>query len=108
MGSLAFVGSHKVNGVSALHTDLMKETVFHDLNALYPGRIVNKTNGITFRRWLIECNPRLTAIITAAVGEKALDDPEALRGARRASPTTPRCRSSSRWRAAPTRSRCRS
>ena len=79
MGSLAFIGSHKINGVSALHTDLMKETVFHDLNAVYPGRIINKTNGITFRRWLMECNPRLTAIIKAVVGEKALYDAEALK-----------------------------
>jgi starch phosphorylase len=80
MGSLAFIGSHKINGVSALHTNLMRQTVFHDLNAVYPGRIVNKTNGITFRRWLIECNPGLTRIITAAVGEKALYDPDALKG----------------------------
>ena len=54
MGNLAFVGSHKVNGVSALHSDLMKETVFRDLNALFPGRITNKTNGITPRRWLLQ------------------------------------------------------
>ena len=52
MGHLAYLGSHKVNGVSALHSDLMKVTVFRDLNAAYPNRIVNKTNGITFRRWL--------------------------------------------------------
>ena len=50
MGNLAFIGSHKINGVSALHTDLMRKTVFHNLNAVYPGRIVNKTNGVTFRR----------------------------------------------------------
>ena len=79
MGSLAFVGSHKINGVSALHTNLMKQTVFHDLNGIYPDRIVNKTNGVTFRRWLMECNPRLTGIIRAAVGEKALHDADALR-----------------------------
>ena len=79
MGTLAFIGSHKINGVSGLHTNLMRETVFHDLDAIYPGRIVNKTNGITFRRWLIECNPRLDRdLIEAAVGEKALDDAEAL------------------------------
>ena len=52
MGTLAFVGSHKVNGVSALHTELMRQTVFRDLGGLYPDRITNKTNGITFRRWL--------------------------------------------------------
>jgi starch phosphorylase len=79
MGSLAFVGSHKINGVSALHTDLMRQTVFRDLDLVCPGRITNKTNGITFRRWLIECNPRLTKIVTAVAGERALEDPNALR-----------------------------
>ena len=79
MGNLAFVGSHKINGVSALHTDLMRKTVFHSLNTVYPGRIVNKTNGITFRRWLIECNPGLAGIIRATVGEHALEDAEALK-----------------------------
>ena len=79
MGALAFVGSHKINGVSALHTELMKQTVFHDLGQVYPNRIVNKTNGITFRRWLMECNPRLANIIRGAVGEKALHDAEALK-----------------------------
>ena len=52
MGHLAFVGSHRINGVSEMHSELMKQTVFADLDALYPGRITNKTNGITFRRWL--------------------------------------------------------
>ena len=80
MGNLAFIGSHKINGVSGLHTNLMRETVFRDLDVVYPGRIVNKTNGITFRRWLIECNPRLTQILTSSLGEKALDDADALRG----------------------------
>src|SRR5690606_1235452 len=47
MGNLAFIGSHSINGVSALHTDLMKETVFADLHSLYPDRINNKTTGIT-------------------------------------------------------------
>ena len=78
MGHLAFLGSHRVNGVSALHTDLMRQTVFRDLHALYPDRIVNKTNGVTFRRWLQQANPSLTNLLTAMVGEKVLDDPEAL------------------------------
>ena len=78
MGVLAFIGSHKVNGVSALHTDLMKQTVFRDLHALHPDRIVNKTNGITFRRWLAQANPRLTKILIEAVGPELLDDPERL------------------------------
>src|SRR6185312_7460669 len=80
MGNLAFIGSHKINGVSALHTDLMRKTVFHALNSVYPGRTVNKTNGITFRRWLIECNPDLAEIIRSVVGERALDDWRALKG----------------------------
>ncbi len=80
MGALAFVGSHKINGVSALHTELMKQTVFHDFNTVYPDRITNKTNGITFRRWLIECNPQLASIIRSSVGEKGLHDAETLKG----------------------------
>ena len=78
MGNLAFIGSHKVNGVSALHTGLMRDTVFHDLHRLYPDRITNKTNGITFRRWLFEANPRLTRLLTKVVGRRVLDDPSAL------------------------------
>ncbi|HEV7437754.1 MAG TPA: glycogen/starch/alpha-glucan phosphorylase [Pseudorhizobium sp.] len=79
MGNLAFIGSHSVNGVSALHTDLMKVTVFQDLHKLYPQRINNKTNGITPRRWLMQCNPELTSLIREAIGDKFLDDTEALR-----------------------------
>jgi starch phosphorylase len=78
MGNLAFLGSHKVNGVSALHTDLMRQTVFRDLHALYPDRIVNKTNGITFRRWLFDANPRLTGLLVDAAGEQVRDDATAL------------------------------
>jgi starch phosphorylase len=57
MANLAFVGAHSINGVAALHTELMKTTVFADLHALYPTRINNKTNGVTPRRWLQQCNP---------------------------------------------------
>ena len=74
MGPLAFVGSHKINGVSALHTDLMRATVFRDLHSLYPGRIVNKTNGITFRRWLFQSNPRLTDLLRSVCGDGMLDN----------------------------------
>src|SRR5712672_1750464 len=74
MGQLAFVGSHRINGVSAMHSDLMKETVFHDLNHLYPSRITNKTNGITFRRWLMLANPGLTTLLRESCGEAVLDD----------------------------------
>ena len=61
MANLAFVGAHSVNGVAALHTELMKTTVFSDLHKLYPTRINNKTNGVTPRRWLQQANPGLTA-----------------------------------------------
>ncbi|MEQ1950793.1 glycogen/starch/alpha-glucan phosphorylase [Mesorhizobium sp. CN2-181] len=79
MGNLAFVGSHSINGVSALHTELMKETVFADLHKLYPDRINNKTNGITPRRWLFQSNPGLTSLIREAIGEKFLDNVELLK-----------------------------
>ena len=78
MGTLAFIGSHKVNGVSALHTELMRTTVFRELQQLYPDRIVNKTNGITFRRWLHTANPHLTALLCDAIGPEVMDDPMAL------------------------------
>src|SRR5882672_9219550 len=75
MGHLAFVGSHRVNGVSALHTGLMRETVFKDLHALYPDRIVNKTNGVTFRRWLLQANPALVKVLRDVCGDTVPDDP---------------------------------
>jgi starch phosphorylase len=78
MGHLAFVGSHKVNGVSKLHSELVKETVFRDLHEIFPDRIVNKTNGVTFRRWLFEANPHLTRLLTETIGKTFLDDPEAI------------------------------
>jgi starch phosphorylase len=78
MGYLAFVGSHRINGVSAMHSDLMKETVFRDLHRLYPGRITNKTNGITFRRWLMLANPGLTDLLREVCGDGLLDDPTLL------------------------------
>jgi len=80
MGHLAFHGSRRVNGVSALHTDLMRSTVFAPLHALDPDKIVNKTNGITFRRWLHNANPGLTRLAVETVGAGVLDDPELLRG----------------------------
>jgi starch phosphorylase len=80
MGHLAFLGSHKVNGVSALHTELMRETVFAPLHALYPDRITNKTNGITFRRWLHQANPGLTHLLVESLGDGVLEDAGALTG----------------------------
>ncbi|HYC04222.1 MAG TPA: glycogen/starch/alpha-glucan phosphorylase [Azospirillaceae bacterium] len=69
MGNLAFLGSHKVNGVSALHTELMKQTVFADFHATFPDRINNKTNGITPRRWLHQANPALSKLISSRIGQ---------------------------------------
>jgi starch phosphorylase len=78
MANLAFVGAHSVNGVAALHTDLMKTTVFSDLHKLYPNKINNKTNGVTPRRWLQQCNPDLTSLLRDAIGEGFLDDTNSL------------------------------
>ncbi|WP_240338990.1 glycogen/starch/alpha-glucan phosphorylase [Novosphingobium sp. BW1] len=80
MANLAFVGAHSVNGVAALHTELMKETVFADLHTLYPARINNKTNGVTPRRWLQQCNPGLTKVIREAIGDGFIQDAEKLSG----------------------------
>src|SRR6202790_2906556 len=78
MGHLAFLGCARTNGVSAMHTDLMKKTVFRDLDALYPDRIVNVTNGITFRRWLYQANPGLTRLLSTTCGEDIRDNPAAI------------------------------
>ncbi len=80
MGQLAFVGSHSVNGVSALHTELMKKTVFRDLNRLFPGRINNKTNGVTPRRWLMQANGDLTHLIRETIGDGFLDKLDLITG----------------------------
>ena len=80
MGNLAFAGAHSINGVSGLHTDLMKKTVFKGLHALHPLRINAKTNGITPRRWLMQCNPGLFGLIRETIGDAVLDDIDALRG----------------------------
>ncbi len=79
MANLAFVGSHHVNGVSGLHTELLKTTLFDALAQASPTTtIVNKTNGITFRRWLYVANPKLTKLIVDTLGESVLDEPQRL------------------------------
>jgi starch phosphorylase len=80
MGELAFIMSHKVNGVSALHSNLVKKTLFPELNALHPGRIINVTNGITPRRWLRMANPALSRLITDTIGAGWEADLDRLRG----------------------------
>jgi len=74
MARLAIVGSHMVNGVSALHSELLTKTVFPDFYAMTPKKFTNVTNGITYRRWLIESNPRLSALITEAIGDTWMED----------------------------------
>ena len=70
MANLACVGSHAINGVAALHTELLKETVLADFYALWPEKFSNKTNGVTPRRFLLLSNPSLTKLITKAVGAR--------------------------------------
>lgn len=75
MGYLGIVGSHAVNGVAALHSDLIKKTIFKDFYEMYPERFLNMTNGITPRRWLVKCNPALTNLIEEKLpGEKWVSD----------------------------------
>jgi starch phosphorylase len=74
MSHLAVVGSHKINGVAALHTQLMKSTIFADFERFYPDRIVNKTNGVTPRRWLNEANPELCHLINQHIGNAWVTD----------------------------------
>jgi len=70
MAYVAIIGSHSVNGVSALHTELLKKYLMKDFYDLYPEKFNNKTNGITQRRWLKKCNPELSDLITSRIGEK--------------------------------------
>jgi glycogen phosphorylase len=70
MGHLSVVGSHSVNGVSALHSELLKTRLFKDFYELWPSKFNNKTNGITQRRWLAKSNPALSGLITATIGDK--------------------------------------
>jgi starch phosphorylase len=80
MANLAVVGSHSVNGVAALHTELLKKHLFADFNEFYPAKINNKTNGITPRRWLHAANPRLSELITSKLGDGWIRNLDQLRG----------------------------
>jgi starch phosphorylase len=79
MAHLAIVGSHSVNGVSALHTDILRKSLFRDFDETFPGLFNNKTNGITQRRWLALCNPALAELITERIGDGWARDLDQLR-----------------------------
>ncbi len=79
MANLACVGSYAINGVAALHTELLKQTTLKDFDELYPGKITNVTNGVTPRRWIALSNPRLAALYTEKIGEGWLHNLEDLR-----------------------------
>ena len=74
MANLSIVGSHKVNGVSALHTQILKDKIFRDFHEIFPDRITNITNGITPRRWLVQCNYKLAKLIESKIGKHFLCD----------------------------------
>ena len=78
MAHLAALGSHSVNGVAKLHTGILKTTVLKEFNTLFPGKINNKTNGVTHRRWLINSNPQLTKLLDDTIGKEWHRDPEKL------------------------------
>jgi starch phosphorylase len=78
MAHLSIVGSHSINGVSALHSQLVQTTFARDFYALWPERFNNKTNGITPRRWLVQANPLLAGLITRAIGDRWITDLERL------------------------------
>jgi starch phosphorylase len=79
MSHLAIIGSHVVNGVAALHTELMKRTIFADFERIAPGKIINLTNGVTPRRWLNQANPGLSTLISDYLGKDWLTDLTRLR-----------------------------
>ncbi|MEE3715198.1 glycogen/starch/alpha-glucan phosphorylase [Tumidithrix elongata RA019] len=79
MAHLACVGSHSVNGVAALHTELLKHDVLKDFYKLWPEKFINKTNGVTPRRWVLLSNPKLSALITAKIGKTWLTHLDELR-----------------------------
>ena len=79
MANLSIIGSHSVNGVAALHTKLLKAGLVPEFNEFYPGKFNNKTNGVTQRRWVMSCNPRLSEAITAVIGDQWVTHLSAMR-----------------------------
>lgn len=79
MANLSIIGTHSVNGVSRLHTELIKKDIFKDFYDFYPSKFNNKTNGITQRRWLLKSNTELSKLITSAIGDKWITDADVLK-----------------------------
>jgi starch phosphorylase len=79
MANLSIVGSHSVNGVAALHSELVKKHLVPDFFEMWPERFNNKTNGVTHRRWLLESNPELAQLATGAIGDEWITDLNAMR-----------------------------
>ena len=79
MGNLSVIGSNKVNGVAEVHSALVKSDLFPEFDALWPEKLTNVTNGVTPRRWLKACNPKLSELIDATVGDKWPTNLELLR-----------------------------
>lgn len=80
MANLSIVGSHTVNGVSKLHSDILKKTIFHDFYKMTPWKFTNVTNGVVHRRWLNYANPGLTSLLTELIGDGFKDDGRELIG----------------------------
>lgn len=74
MAHLAIIGSHKVNGVAALHSQILQNDLFKDFNEIFPGRIINVTNGVTPRRWVLQCNPEMSNLICTRIGNAWITD----------------------------------
>ena len=96
MAHLACVGSHAINGVAGLHTELLKRDVLKDFYEMWPHKFSNKTNGVTPRRWIVLCNPKLSALITEHIGDGWIKDLSQLR---RLEPLADDAEFRNRWRA---------
>jgi starch phosphorylase len=96
MAHLACVGSHAINGVAELHTELLKRDVLKDFYEMWPQKFSNKTNGVTPRRWMVLCNPKLSELITEHIGDEWIKDLSQLR---RLEPLADDAEFRNRWRA---------
>jgi len=104
MAHLACVGSHKINGVAKIHTELLKRELLRDFDELWPGKIVNVTNGVTPRRWLAVSNPEQSALMTSRIGDNWIDHLDELK---RLEPLADDAAFRSEWRKAQRAVKCR-